>query len=82
MIHYLDFEFSLLSLFYLLNLCFNMQVFGKLTQICEVFKELNECGHPKYQKWMFQQVFSDPAQACETVNMLHRQMLLEVDNAI
>merc|ERR1712224_485817 len=44
------------------------EVFGKLTQICGVFKELNECGHPKYQKWMFEQSFKDPAQARNDVN--------------
>ena len=54
------------------------QVFGKLTQICEVFKELNECGHPRYQRWSFHLLFNNPAQACEEVNDLYKKMLQQV----
>ncbi|XP_063680621.1 LOW QUALITY PROTEIN: E3 ubiquitin-protein ligase rnf213-alpha-like [Bolinopsis microptera] len=55
------------------------QVFGKLTQICDVYKELNECGHANYQKWVYERDFKEPAQAWEDVNKLHKDMLHQLE---
>ena len=69
----------MISISYRAVLRFNfVQVFGKLTQICETFKELNECGHANYQKWVYEQNFKNPEQAFLDVNKLHKKMLQQV----
>jgi len=43
-----------------------------------MYKELNECGHANYQKWVYERDFKEPAQAWEDVNKLHKDMLHQV----